>query len=112
MKAVIQKSGNASVKIEREINGAIEEGLVILLGITTDDNESDVERLVEKIINLRLFEEGDKHFEKSLLETHKQALVISQFTLYASCNKGRRPDFIKAAKPEIAKPLYEKFVEK
>lgn len=112
MRAVIQKSGKAKVEIENNINGEINDGLVILLGITNDDTEQDLDFMIEKISNLRLFEDGEKHFEKSLLETNKEALVISQFTLYASCKKGRRPDFAEAAKPEIAKPLYEKFIEK
>ena len=112
MKVVIQKSGQAKVKINGKTHSEIEEGLVILLGIKTGDTEKDIDYLVEKIINLRLFEEGEKHFEKSLLEKNKQALVISQFTLYGDCKKGRRPDFALSAKSEEAKPLYEKFLEK
>lgn len=112
MKAVIQKSGSAKVEIAEKIVGQIERGLVILIGITSDDSEQDIEYLAEKISNLRLFEKDGKYFETSLLETGKQALVISQFTLYADCKKGRRPDFNNAAKPEIAQPLYQKFVEK
>ena len=112
MKAVIQKSGAAKVKIDEEIAGEIKSGLVILLGITHSDKEEDVEYLVEKIANLRLFSDEDKHFEASILDRQKEALIISQFTLYASCNKGRRPDFNEAAKPDVAKPLYEKFIEK
>ena len=112
MKVVIQKSGQAKVKINGKTHSEIEEGLVILLGIKTGDTEKDIDYLVEKIINLRLFEEGEKHFEKSLLEKNKQALVISQFTLYGDCKKGRRPDFALSAKSEEAKPLYEKFIEK
>ena len=112
MKVVIQKSGQAKVKINGKTHSEIEEGLVILLGIKAGDTEKDIDYLVEKIINLRLFEEGEKHFEKSLLEKNKQALVISQFTLYGDCKKGRRPDFALSAKSEEAKPLYEKFLEK
>ncbi|MEK7547808.1 MAG: D-aminoacyl-tRNA deacylase [Patescibacteria group bacterium] len=112
MKVVIQKSGQAKVKINGKTHSEIEEGLVILLGIKTGDTEKDIDYLVEKIINLRLFEEGEKHFEKSLLEKNKQALVISQFTLYGDCKKGRRPDFVLSARSEEAKPLYEKFLEK
>lgn len=112
MRAIIQKSGEAKVEIaERLTSGEIKSGLVILLGITHGDTEKDIEYLVDKISNLRLFEDGEKHFEKSLLETTKEALVISQFTLYANCKKGRRPDFNDAAKPEFAKPLYEKFIK-
>lgn len=112
MKVIIQKSGPASIEIDNKIHSSIDSGLVILLGITNTDTEKDIDYLVEKITNLRLFEEAEKHFEKSLLETGKKALIISQFTLYASCKKGRRPDFNEAAKPEIAKPLYEKFIQK
>ncbi len=111
MKVVIQKSGAAKVEVDKQIVGQINDGLVILLGITHDDDDQDIEYLTEKIINLRLFEESEKYFEKSALEAQKEILLISQFTLYASCKKGRRPDFINAAKPEIAKPLYEKFIK-
>lgn len=112
MKVVIQKSGPANITIDEKTHSSIDSGLVILLGITNTDTEKDIDYLVEKIANLRLFEEGEKHFEKSLLETGKKALIISQFTLYASCKKGRRPDFNEAAKPEIAEHLYEKFIKK
>ncbi len=112
MKVVIQKSGKAKVEIDGRISGEIKKGLVILLGISTSDTEKDIDYLVEKIINLRLFEEGDKHFEKSLLDTELEVLLISQFTLYANCSKGRRPDFMESAKGDIAKPLYEKFIKK
>ena len=112
MKVVIQKSGPANVVIEGKTKREISEGLVILLGITDGDTEKDIDYLVEKISNLRLFADEDNHFNKSILETSKEILLISQFTLYASCKKGRRPDFAAAAKGEVAKPLYEKFVEK
>ena len=112
MKAVIQKSGPAKVEIDGKVHGEISGGLVILLGVTPTDTSRNVTTLVEKILNLRLFEEGEKYFEKSVLELKKEILVISQFTLYADCRKGRRPDFNQAAKGNIAKPLYEEFVEK
>lgn len=112
MKVVLQKSGPARVEIENKIHGEIKSGIVILIGITHNDNEKDIEYLVEKITNLRIFESEGKYFEKSILEVGEEILAISQFTLYASCRKGRRPDFIEAAKPEIAKPLYDKFIEK
>ncbi|MCX6734937.1 MAG: D-aminoacyl-tRNA deacylase [Candidatus Peregrinibacteria bacterium] len=112
MKVVLQKSGSARVEIENKIHGEIKSGIVLLIGITHDDNEKDIEYLVEKITNLRIFESEGKYFEKSILEVSEEILAISQFTLYASCRKGRRPDFIEAAKPEVAKPLYDKFIEK
>ena len=112
MKVVIQKSGPANVIIEGKTKREINEGLVILLGITHGDTEKEIDYLVEKISNLRLFADKENHFNKSILETSKEILLVSQFTLYASCKKGRRPDFAAAAKAEIAKPLYEKFVKK
>ena len=112
MRIVLQKSGPAKVEINNEIYGEIKKGLVLLIGITHADTEKDVEYMCEKIINLRVFESEGKYFEKSILENKEEILAISQFTLYGNCRKGRRPDFIEAAKPEIAKPLYEKFIEK
>jgi len=112
MKAVIQKSGYAKVEVDGKITGEIEKGLVILLGITNTDTDKDLDFMVDKVKNLRLFDDGEKYFEKSILDTTKQVLVISQFTLYASCKKGRRPDFINAAKGDFAEPMYNKFVEK
>ena len=112
MKVVIQKSGPASVIIEGKTKKEINGGLVILLGITNGDTEKDIDYLVEKISNLRLFDDNEKSFNKSVLETKKEILLISQFTLYASCKKGRRPDFSLAARGDIAKPLYEKFIKK
>ncbi len=110
MKVVIQKSGPASVTVDGKVHAEIKRGLVILLGITNDDKKDDIEYLVEKISNLRLFEEAEKHFEKSIIDAKEEALVISQFTLYAGVKNGRRPDFTQAAKPEIAKPIYNEFV--
>ncbi len=113
MRALIQHSGEAEVTINGKETRKIGGGLVIFLGITHTDTEKDAEYLANKIADLRLFpDKQEKHFEKSLIETGKEALVVSQFTLYAKCNKGRRPDFINAAKPEIAIPLYENFIDK
>ncbi len=112
MKVVLQKSGPAKVEIENKVHGEIKSGIVLLIGVTHDDTEKDIEYLVEKISNLRIFESEGKYFEKSIIEVGEEILAISQFTLYASCRKGRRPDFIEAAKPEVAKPLYDKFIEK
>lgn len=112
MIALIQKSGPAKVEVDNKTVASIESGLVILLGITQSDTEKDIDYLIEKIINLRLFENKDKHFEKSLLETDKEVLLISQFTLYASVAKGRRPDFTNAAKRDISEPLYTEFTSR
>lgn len=112
MIALIQKSGPARVEVENKIVGQINNGLVILLGITQSDSSKDIDYLIEKIINLRLFENEGKDFDQSILETGKEILLISQFTLYASCNKGRRPDFTNAAKRDIAEPLYDELVSK
>ncbi len=100
------------MEIDDKVHGEIKKGLVLLIGITHNDSEKDIQYLCEKILNLRIFESNGKYFEKSILETGDEILAISQFTLYASCRKGRRPDFMEAAKPEIAKPLYDKFIEK
>jgi D-aminoacyl-tRNA deacylase len=112
MKVVIQKSGPAKVEVDGKITGEINSGLVILLGIHNQDTQEDIEFLVEKIANIRLFENEGKYFDKSILDEKAQALVISQFTLYASTRKGRRPDFASAAKPDIAQALYEQFIQR
>lgn len=112
MKALIQRVANANVVVEDKVVGEIGEGLVVLLGIKDGDSEKDIDYLVNKIVNLRIFPKDKGHFEASMLEESKEALVVSQFTLYGSCKKGRRPDFVAAAKPEIAEGLYELFIEK
>lgn len=113
MKVVIQKVAEASVEIAGKIHNQIGPGLVILLGISTEDGEREVSQMVEKISNLRLFESEGKHFDKSITEEQDlEILLVSQFTLYASTQKGRRPDFGQAAKSDTAKPLYEKFIQK
>ena len=112
MRAVVQKSGEASVEVEGEITGKITKGLVILLGITDTDTDKDIDFMADKIANLRLFDEEDKYFEKSITDTTKEILLISQFTLYGDCRKGRRPDFVNAAKAEIAEPIYNKLIDK
>jgi D-tyrosyl-tRNA(Tyr) deacylase len=112
MRAVIQRVTQGSVSIEGKIVGAINAGLVILLGVGAGDNEADVELLANKIANLRIFADAEGKFNLSALDINAEILVISQFTLFADARKGRRPSFTDAARPEIAIPLYEKFVEK
>ncbi|KGX88983.1 D-aminoacyl-tRNA deacylase [Pontibacillus litoralis] len=111
MRAVIQRGKNASVTVKGEITGQITEGLVVLLGVTHEDTEEDAKYLADKISNLRIFEDDDHKLNLSLKDIGGQVLSISQFTLYGDCRKGRRPNFMNAAKPEPAKQLYEAFNE-
>src|SRR5579862_9370653 len=111
MRAVIQRVSEASVKIEGKIKDAIGTGLVVLIGIEDADNNDDISWLTNKIANLRFFNDADGVMNLSVKEINGDILVISQFTLHASTKKGNRPSYIKASKPEIAIPIYEKFVE-
>ena len=110
MIAVIQRASEGSVTVNGKVAGKIGKGLVILLGIEEADTSEDIEWLVKKIINLRIFNDDQGVMNVSLLETGGEALIISQFTLHASTRKGNRPSYIKAARPETAIPLYEEFV--
>ena len=109
MRVVIQRVSKASVSIGEEIYSQIQQGLLILLGIENNDTAEDVEWLSNKIANLRIFSDENGQMNKSILDVKGQVLVVSQFTLHASINKGNRPSFIKAAKPNQAIPLYEEF---
>jgi D-tyrosyl-tRNA(Tyr) deacylase len=111
MRALIQRVSNASVTVEDQVIGSIERGILILLGITNGDSEKEAQYLVDKIVNLRIFPRENQEFDASVIDIQGHVLIVSQFTLYGSCEKGRRPDFGNAAKPDIAKPLYEKTVE-
>ncbi len=110
MIVVIQRASEASVKIEGKIKAEIGTGLMILLGIEEADGEEDIVWLSKKIVNLRIFPDENGVMNKSLLEIGGEILLISQFTLHASTKKGNRPSYIKAAKPDIAIPLYEKMI--
>jgi D-tyrosyl-tRNA(Tyr) deacylase len=110
MIAVIQRVTEASVRIDDAVKGEIQNGLMILLGIEEADNEEDIEWLSRKIVNMRIFNDEDEVMNKSLLDIDGEILLISQFTLHASTKKGNRPSYIKAAKPDIAIPLYEKML--
>jgi D-aminoacyl-tRNA deacylase len=110
VRAVVQRVTKASVSIGGEVVGAIDTGLVVLLGVKPGDDERAIDFLAEKIANLRIFPDDDGRMNRSVLDTGGAALVVSQFTLYGDCRKGRRPSFIDAAPPEIAEPLYERFV--
>ena len=109
MISVIQRVSKASVEIEGSTVGQIQQGLLILLGIEEADNEEDILWLCRKIINLRVFDDESGVMNDSLLDKNGDILLVSQFTLHASTKKGTRPSYIKAARPEIAIPLYEKF---
>ena len=111
MRALIQRVSSASVAIDGETVGSCNAGFLILLGVTHTDTEADAAYLAEKCANLRIFCDEQDKMNLSLLDVYGEALVISQFTLYGDCRKGRRPGFSDAARPELANPLYEKFVE-
>ena len=112
MRLVVQKVSQSSVKIEGEIVGAIDKGYMVLVGITNGDDELLVEKMVDKLVNLRIFEDENDKLNLSLLDVGGSVLSISQFTLYSNCKKGRRPSFIDAAKPDISSPLYDFFNKK
>ncbi len=111
MRVLIQRVCGATVRVEEQIVGQIDRGLLILLGISETDGLSDMEYVAEKCANLRIFEDDRGKMNRSLLDTGGQALVVSQFTLHADTRKGRRPSFNRAAPPDIAKSLYEQFVQ-
>lgn len=111
MKAVIQRVSEASVTIDGEIKSQIERGYMILLGITHNDQQEDIDWLVRKILNLRIFNDDAGVMNQSLLQVSGAILLISQFTLYANTKKGNRPSYINAAGPDIAIPLYENFIK-
>ena len=111
MRSLIQRVTSASVQVEDKIISEIGSGLVVLLGITHNDSVDDSNYLINKILNLRIFgDENSDNFELSLLDTKKEILIISQFTLYADTKKGRRPSFIESAKSDVAKKIYDEFI--
>jgi D-aminoacyl-tRNA deacylase len=113
MRAVVQRASGASVTVDGEAVAACGRGLVILLGVAATDRELEAERLAARIARLRIFENQDGRFDRSILDVAGEALVVSQFTLIAdgTRQKGTRPDFSKAARPEMAQPLYDRFCE-
>ena len=110
MRAVLQRVRSASVSIGGEAVGKIGKGFLVLLGISPEDTEQEGDFLLDKLLGLRVFEDGDGKMNRSLLDCGGALLVVSQFTLYADCRKGRRPSFTGAARPETAVPLYERFL--
>jgi D-tyrosyl-tRNA(Tyr) deacylase len=112
MRAILQRVTKGKVTVEGQVTGEINTGLVVLLGVGANDTVAEVELLTNKIANLRIFSDGEGKFNLSALDVKAEMLVVSQFTLFADCRKGRRPSFTDAARPELAVPLYEKFVER
>jgi len=112
LRAIIQRVKEARVDVDGETVGKIGEGVLVLLGAEKDDSGVDTEYLAEKILTLRIFEDGEGKMNLSVSDTGGSLLVVSQFTLYGDCRKGRRPSFDKAAPPEVAEALYEEFVSK
>jgi D-tyrosyl-tRNA(Tyr) deacylase len=110
MRVVIQRVSEASVSIDSQITGQISRGFMILVGICPEDNLVDIQWLTQKIVNLRVFGDEDGKMNLSITDIKGEILLISQFTLFASTKKGNRPSFIQSAKPEIAIPIYEQFI--
>ncbi len=111
MRACVQRVSSAQVTVADKVVGRIGRGLVVLLGVASDDSEADVEQLAQKIPDLRIFPDEDGKMNRSLLETGGAMLVVSQFTLFGDCRKGRRPSFVGAADPEPGERLYNAFVK-
>jgi D-tyrosyl-tRNA(Tyr) deacylase len=111
MRAVVQRVKSAKVEVEKNITGSIDRGLLVLLGIEDDDNMDDVTYLADKICNLRIFEDENDKMNLSAIDVKGGLLVVSQFTLYGDCRKGRRPNFMMAARPDFAEKLYNMFVD-
>jgi D-tyrosyl-tRNA(Tyr) deacylase len=111
MRAVIQRVSHASVTVEGKITGQIKQGLLVFAGIEDADTIEDIEWLSGKIVNLRIFNDADGVMNESVLDKQGDILLVSQFTLHASTKKGNRPSYIKASKPDVAIPLYEKLIQ-
>jgi len=111
MRVVIQKVTQASVSIENQIVGSIDKGLLVLVGIEDGDTNEDIAWLSSKIVNLRVFDDDNGVMNLSVKEVDGEVLIVSQFTLHASTKKGNRPSYIKAARPEVAIPIYEAFIK-
>lgn len=112
MRAVLQRVRKASVEIDGQIKGQISSGLLVFVGIETNDSSQDLEWMLHKILQMRIFSDLDGKMNESLLDQNGEMLIISQFTLHASTKKGNRPSFIQAARPELAIRLYEEFISK
>ena len=110
MRAVLTRVKHASVSVDGKVIGQIGEGFLVLLGVTHEDTEAQAVKLADKLTGLRIFEDENEKMNRSLEDVKGELLIVSQFTLYGNCRKGRRPEFLAAARPEVAIPLYEKFV--
>jgi len=111
MRAVVQRISHGKVEVNNQVTGEIEKGLLVYLGITAEDTVEDIKYMVEKVVNLRIFEDEEEKMNLSLLDTNGKLLLVSQFTLMGDCRKGRRPNFGEAARPEKAQELYNIFIE-
>lgn len=112
MKLVVQRVSNAKVEVEGRVTGEIGQGFLVLLGVTHEDTQANADFLVQKLVNLRVFTDENYKMNLSIKDIKGELLIVSQFTLYANCQKGNRPSFVEAAKPEQADELYNYFVEK
>lgn len=111
MRILIQRVDSAQVSVEEECSGSIQKGLLVFLGIHKTDTEKSADELIHKLIHLRIFSDEKGKMNHSLLDMGAEVLVVSQFTLYGDCSSGRRPDFFQAAPPDVAKQLYQYFIE-
>ena len=112
MRILLQRVSSGCVTVDNEVVGEVGLGYVLLLGIMAGDRETEADRLAEKVVNLRLFSNSEGKFDRSLLDVGGGALLVSQFTLYGDAKKGRRPSFVKAARPEVAEPLCDYFADR
>ena len=112
MRAVVQRVSSSRVTVDERVTGEVKKGLLVLLGVTHDDTSKDVDYMVDKVTNLRIFEDENDKMNLSLKDIEGEVMSVSQFTLYGDARKGRRPSFSDAARPDVANPLYEEFVEK
>lgn len=110
MRAVVQRVRHAEVRVDGKVTGKIEKGILVFLGVGDDDEAKDLEYMADKIANLRIFEDNEDKMNLSVIDVGGQALVVSQFTLYGDCRKGKRPSYSKAARPQMAEDYYEKFM--
>jgi D-tyrosyl-tRNA(Tyr) deacylase len=109
MRVVLQRVSHASVSVARSVVGQIEGGMLVFVGIGPDDTDKEITQMVDKLVGLRIFSDDQGKMNRSLLDNKGEMLVVSQFTLWGNCRKGRRPSFVDAAPPEMAEPLYEQF---